>query len=222
MEVVKRDGRKVPYERGKIIDAILKAMEATGEGSRESAERVAGYVEQCLPAESGVEQIQDEVEKELMASGYFDAAKAYCLYRDNRSRFREANSRLMKDIDDIINVDAEKNNRKRENANVDGNSPMGAMLQIGSTCSRAYYLRFLMRPEHAEAHEEGWCHVHDLDFYALTETCCQIDLLKLFHGGFSTGHGYLREPQSIQSYTALAAIAIQANQNDQHELNRAA
>ena len=56
----------------------------------------------------------------------------------------------------------------------------------------------------------------DLDFYALTETCAQIPLDKLFKGGFSTGHGYLREPNSIQSYSALACIAIQSNQNDQH------
>ena len=62
----------------------------------------------------------------------------------------------------------------------------------------------------------------DYNFYAFTTTCCQIDLLRLFHDGFSTGHGYLREPQSIRSYAALAAIAIQANQNDQHLIKSAA
>ena len=56
----------------------------------------------------------------------------------------------------------------------------------------------------------------DLDFYSLTETCCQIDLEKLFKNGFNTGHGYLREPESIRSYGALTAIALQSNQNDQH------
>ena len=66
------------------------------------------------------------------------------------------------------------------------------------------------------AYTEGDIHIHDFDFYALTTTCTQIDLLRLFKGGFSTGHGYLREPQSIGSYAALAAIAIQSNQNDQH------
>ena len=71
-------------------------------------------------------------------------------------------------------------------------------------------------PVHAAAHQDGDIHIHDLDFYTLTTTCCQIDLLNLFHGGFSTGHGVLREPNDIYSYSALACIAIQANQNDQH------
>ena len=93
---------------------------------------------------------------------------------------------------------------------------MGSMLQIGSAGAKAYNEMYLLRPEHAKAYQEGDIHIHDFDFYSLTTTCCQIDILKLFHGGFSTGHGYLREPNSIQSYAALAAIAIQSNQNDQH------
>ena len=66
------------------------------------------------------------------------------------------------------------------------------------------------------AHRDGDIHIHDLDFLTLTTTCCQIDLLKLFHDGFSTGHGFLREPNDIRCYAALACIAIQSNQNDQH------
>ena len=74
----------------------------------------------------------------------------------------------------------------------------------------------MLNPKHSEAHRNGDIHIHDLDFYTLTTTCCQIDLLKLFEGGFSTGHGVLREPNSIASYASLACIAIQSNQNDQH------
>ena len=75
---------------------------------------------------------------------------------------------------------------------------------------------YVLNPRHAQAHRDGDIHIHDLDFYTLTTTCCQIDLLELFSGGFSTGHGVLREPNDIYSYSALACIAIQANQNDQH------
>ena len=143
-------------------------------------------------------------------------AKAYILYRANRTRAREAGTSLMKTIDEITNIDARISDMKRDNANIDGNTAMGSMLQIGAAGAKAYNEMYLLRPEHAKAYREGDIHIHDFDFYSLTTTCCQIDILKLFHGGFSTGHGYLREPQSIQSYAALAAIAIQSNQNDQH------
>ena len=220
MQVIKRDGREVPYERNRIKSAVLKAMEASECGNSSDVDFVTECIEneiKVLSTETiGVEIIQDIVERQLMKLGYYDVAKAYCVYRDKRSRARDAKNNLMRNIGEIVNADARKNNQKRENANIDGNTAMGAMLQIGSACSRAYNEAYLMRPEHAKAHREGDLHIHDCDFYALTTTCCQIDILKLFHGGFSTGHGFLREPQSIQSYAALAAIAIQANQNDQH------
>ena len=128
----------------------------------------------------------------------------------------EANASLMDAIDEITHADARDSNMKRDNANIDGNTAMGTMLQIGAAGAKAYNELHLLRPEHAEAYRQGDIHIHDFDFYALTTTCCQIDIVKLFKDGFSTGHGFLREPQSIESYAALAAIAIQANQNDQH------
>ena len=111
---------------------------------------------------------------------------------------------------------ARRSNLKRDNANVDGNTSMGSMLQLGSAAAKSYNTAYLLTPEQARAYEEGWIHIHDFDFYALTTTCCQIDIDRLFTNGFNTGHGYLREPQDIQSYAALACIAIQSNQNDQH------
>ena len=224
MRVIKRDGREVPYDRMRIVSAVLKAMMSTGEGNESEAVRIADYVE-CEMNKTGcfaVEGIQDIVETQLMENGYYRTAKAYCLYREKRSGVREANSRLMKGINEIVKADARKSNVKRENTNIDGNTPMGAMLQIGSLCARAYNELYLLRPEHAKAYREGRYYIHDFDFYALTMTCCQIDIEKLLTGGFSTGHGHLREPQSIQSYAALAAIAIQANQNDQHLIKSAA
>ena len=219
--IMKRDGRVVLYDAGKIASAILKALEAAGEGDAAEAARVANRVERELALECGsgtprIEQIQDLVERQLMECGHDEAAKRYILYRANRTRIREANSQLMKTIDEITNVDARLSDMKRDNANIDGNTAMGSMLQIGTAGAKAYNAAYLLTPEQAKAHREGDIHIHDFDFYSLTTTCTQIDILRLFHGGFSTGHGFLREPNSIGSYAALAAIAIQSNQNDQH------
>ncbi len=219
--IIKRDGRVVLFEQGKIAAAILRSLEAAGEGNAADAARVANDVQRDLESRYGaqapnIENIQDAVERQLMNHGFSESAKAYILYRANRTRAREANMSLMKTIDEITNIDARASDMKRDNANIDGNTAMGSMLQIGSAGAKAYNEIYLLRPEHGKAYREGDIHIHDFDFYSLTTTCCQIDILKLFHGGFSTGHGYLREPQSIQSYAALAAIAIQSNQNDQH------
>ena len=219
--IIKRDGRVVLYDQHKIASAILRALEVSGEGHADDAARVANAVENELENRfsaqaPNIESIQDTVERQLMNHGFNSAAKAYILYRANRTRAREANMTLMKTIDEITNIDARISDMKRDNANIDGNTAMGSMLQIGSAGAKAYNEIYLLRPEHAKAYREGDIHIHDFDFYSLTTTCCQIDILKLFHGGFSTGHGYLREPNSIASYAALAAIAIQSNQNDQH------
>ena len=219
--IVKRDGRTVLYDETKIASAVLKAMTAAGSEDPVAAARVANAVGDHLSVggeESSptIEEIQDTVEKELMREGYTEAAKRYILYRENRTRIREGKTSLMKAIDEITNVDARLSDMKRDNANIDGNTAMGSMLQIGTTGAKAYNELYLLTEEQREAHHNGDIHIHDFDFYALTTTCTQIDLLRLFKDGFSTGHGFLREPQSIASYAALAAIAIQSNQNDQH------
>ena len=219
--IITRDGRVVLYDEGKIASAILKAMEAAQEGDASQAAAVANAVEAALEERCGaqppqIEQIQDEVESQLMQMGFDNAAKKYILYRASRTRVREMNTRLMKVFDELTHADATASDMKRSNANIDGDTPMGTMLQYGSEAAKDYYDKYLLTPEQSRAHREGWIHIHDFDFYALTTTCCQIDLLKLFKGGFSTGHGFLREPNDIQSYSALACIAIQSNQNDQH------
>ena len=215
--IKKRDGHEVPYDREKIKAAVEKAVKAAGEVALlytvvDDIEREIVSADRVM----GVEEIQDLTERQLMKHSLYASAKAFCLYREKRAQAREAGHELMKRVDEVLHVSAKDSNEKRENANIDGNTAMGAMLQIGSSCSRAYNELYLLRPEQAKAHRDGDIHIHDFDFYALTMTCCQIDILKLLHGGFSTGHGFLREPQSIQSYAALAAIAIQANQNEQH------
>ena len=220
-DIRKRDGRYVPFCEEKIQEAINKAFAATYKpGSEEAAKRLTEEVVARLVAEGesrpDVEHIQDVVEQVLMDAGYIQTARSYILYRSERTRAREMNTRLMKIYEDITFSDAADSDIKRENANIDGDTAMGSMLKFGSEGAKQFYDMFVLNPDHARAHREGDIHIHDLDFLTLTTTCCQIDLVKLFQGGFSTGHGTLREPNDIASYSALACIAIQSNQNDQH------
>ena len=166
--------------------------------------------------EPTVEEIQDLVEKELIECGHAQTAKAYILYRYERTRDREVKSNLMKIMNELTFDSAKDSDIKRENANIDGDTAMGTMLKYGSSAAKEFYEMRVLKPEHAKAHRNGDIHIHDLDFLTLTTTCCQIDLIQLFQHGFSTGHGFLREPNDISSYSALACIAIQSNQNDQH------
>ena len=216
----KRDGRSVPFDKEKITAAISKAFAASGAMQRRNvAEDITEQVIAKLEskgAEPTVEGVQDLVEECLIENGFVRTSKSYILYRAERSRSREVNSRLMKTLNDITFSKASESDVKRENANIDADTAMGTMLKYGSESAKQFYEMCVLKPEHAKAHAEGDIHIHDLDFYTLTTTCCQIDIVKLFEGGFSTGHGVLREPNSIASYGALAAIAIQANQNDQH------
>ncbi len=219
--IVKRDGRIVLYDDSKIVGAILKAMMASSEGNPADAPRIALEVGKVIEEKLAdrvpqVEQIQDAVEVALMRNGYELVAKQYILYRAGRTRTREMKTGLMKIYDELTNASANASDMKRDNANIDGDTAMGIMLKYGCEGAKDYYEKYMLSPEQAQAHRVGDIHIHDFDFYALTTTCCQIDLLKLFKGGFSTGHGFLREPNDIQSYSALACIAIQSNQNDQH------
>ncbi|MCI9354849.1 MAG: anaerobic ribonucleoside triphosphate reductase [Firmicutes bacterium] len=216
--IQKRDGRLAHFDINKIANAIQKAFSSTvGKKEYTICLQLAQKVCEHLQMESpSVEQIQDTVEKVLIENGHINTAKAYILYRAERTRIRNMNSRLMKTFEDITYKDVNDSDIKRENANIDGNTAMGSMLKYGSEGAKHFYECYVLNPAHSEAHQNGDIHIHDLDFYTLTTTCCQIDLLKLFHNGFSTGHGVVREPNDIASYAALACIAIQSNQNDQH------
>ncbi len=220
--IVKRDGRTVPFNKVKIAEAIFKAAKSVGgknmEVANDLADQVVAYLEKelgedCVPS---VEHVQDIVEKILIENGHARTAKEYILYRAERTRMRTMNTKLMRIYEDLTFKSARDNDIKRENANIDGDTAMGTMLKYGSEGAKQFYEMYILKPEHAKAHIEGDIHIHDLDFLTLTTTCCQIDIEKLFNGGFCTGHGFLREPNDIASYSALACIAIQSNQNDQH------
>ncbi|MDR1082606.1 MAG: anaerobic ribonucleoside triphosphate reductase [Coriobacteriales bacterium] len=220
--IVKRDGRAVNFEMAKIADAIEKAFTASGSlKERSVADKLAQQVvrkisEGAIEGTPTVEGVQDLVEEVLAENGFVQIARSYIKYRAERSRAREMNTKLMQTIDRITHSDAKDFDIARENANIDADTAMGTMLKYGSETAKQYYQMSVLSDAHAKAHREGDIHIHDLDFYTLTTTCCQIDIIKLFEGGFSTGHGVLREPSDITSYSALACIAIQSNQNDQH------
>ena len=227
--VVKRSGQRVSFNGAKIAIAIKKGFDSVYEDYDEKKvnqvmEKVLDYIEKNYQDRKtiGVEEIQDIIEKELKKCGYEDVYESFKEYRERRAASREAfgvkqQHKFIKAIESLGLKSSKEENSKRENANVDGDGPMGTMLHFGSTVSKEFAKAYLMDSKYARAHDEGTIHIHDLDFWAMgTTTCNQIDLEKLFKHGFTTGHGHLRTPNDIMSYTALAAICIQANQNDQH------
>jgi anaerobic ribonucleoside-triphosphate reductase len=210
----KRDGREVPFDDSKITDAIFKAARVVGGEDRELAVSLTLDVLRMLKQKYnghifGVEDVQDVVEKVLIERGHARTAKAYILYRDKRTRIRNAKTELMDIVEDIVRE------TDRDNANV-GNSPSAKMLQIASAASRSYYLTRLLDEDFSLAHRRGDIHIHDLDFYATTINCLQIPLDDLLEKGFNNGHGYIRPPKRPTSATALAAIILQSSQNDMY------
>ena len=209
--VIKRDGRRVPFDFTRIYNAVAKAMDTPDDSI---CSKVVTYVVAHLPKKKvTVEAIQDLVEQALVELKQYHIAKNYILYRNKRTQARDLNSTLNKTIHDLIEVDAKELDSKRENANIDGNAPMGIMLEFGSEIAKKYSLDNLINPEVAQAHKKGLLHIHDLSFYPLTFNCCQIPAGKFLKRGFHTGHGYIREPNSITTAAALMCIIIQSNQN---------
>ncbi|WP_216598012.1 anaerobic ribonucleoside-triphosphate reductase [Propionispora sp. 2/2-37] len=211
---MKRDGREVIFDESKITEAIFKAAKAVGGADKQLAIEltldVLKYLKKVYNGRNfSVEEVQDAVEKILIEKGHAKTAKAYIIYRNKRTRIREAQSYLMDAVGEIL-VET-----SRENANV-SNSPSAKMLQIASAASKAYYLNRLIPEKIAQAHLRGDIHIHDLDFYGKTLTCVHIPLGRLLQTGFNNGHGYIRPPKRPSSATALAAIILQSSQNDMH------
>ncbi|WP_027186645.1 anaerobic ribonucleoside triphosphate reductase [Desulfovibrio cuneatus] len=219
-QIVKRDGCSVLFDSSKILNAIAKANKAVGEEEITATGLLFVTEEVCRLLEarslSNVEEIQDVVEEVLIRFGFSKTAKAYILYRAEHTKIRDAETYLMDIYKKLTWAPAKEEDIKRENANIDGDTAMGTMLRYGSEGSKFFIDNYVLPKDAAAGHANGDIHIHDKDFYMLTETCCQIDLIRLFKKGFSTGHGYLREPNSIESYAALACIALQANQNEMH------
>ncbi len=180
-QIVKRDGRMAPFEIDKITNAISAQHRhpaaRTTIWRRSWQSRSKKTLEETAGTETPtVEQVQDTVEKVLIESGHARTAKAYILYRNERTRVREMNTRLMKVYEDLTFKSSLENDVKRENANINGDTAMGSMLKFGSEGSKQFYEMYVLNPRHAQAHRNGDIHIHDMDFLTLTTTCCQIDL----------------------------------------------
>ena len=223
--ITKRDGSTVPFDDRKIFGAIFaanlsccKKIGKIEEMDATDMDFLTAKVVKCAEEEnvSSVEGIQDIVERMLIRYNYPITAKEYILYRAERTKIRDGSDYLMETFKKLTFTKSTEVDSKRENANIDGDSSMGVMLKYGSESSKYFINKYVLPPHIAKAHEEGYCHLHDADFYMLNETCCQIDIKKLFETGFTSGHGFLRPPQSIESYAALACIVIQSNQNEMH------
>ena len=235
LKVVKRNGKKVDFDGSKIAVAIKKGFDSLIREDEEpkynekDIQKVYQHVMKTIDKEYKdaekikIEEIQDLIEASLQKLKYEDVYKSFSEYRERRTASRQLFAdekkmhKFLKSLEGLGLKSASEEDAKRENANIDGNSAMGTMLQYGSTVSKEFAKAYLMKKKFADAHDNGDIHIHDMDFLAMgTTTCMQIDLNKLFKNGFSTGHGHLRSPKDIMSYGALAAIAIQSNQNDQH------
>ena len=218
--IKKRNGTPVPFDIKKISSAIHKANDAAMVEaiSPLEFEKLVTEIVESIPHGQipNVEQIQDLVEEKLIEHGYAKTAKAYILYRAEHTKVRKTEADLVNIYRELTFTSAADADIKRENANIDADTSMGTMLKYGSEGANYFVDNYILPKDIAAAHINGDIHIHDKDFYMLTETCCQIDLLKLFHDGFSTGHGFIRQPKSIATYASLACIAIQANQNEMH------
>ena len=230
--VIKRNGKKVSFDETKIALAIQKGFDSVDDednrkydtkDTQKVLDRVIKNIEEQKPEKLKIEEIQDLIESSLKHYNYNEVYESFSNYREKRRESREfffddkKKHKFLKTIESLGLKSSFEDNSKRENANVNGDTAMGTMLQYGSTISKEFSKAYLMKKKYSELHDEGYIHIHDLDFYAMgTTTCNQLDLEKLFKTGFSTGHGHIRPPKDIMSYAALAAIVIQANQNDQH------
>lgn len=229
-KVIKRDGKKVDFDGTKIALAIKKGFDSVttdGINTKYSQVDVNKVYEAVLINISNlqtekikIEEIQDMIEDELKKQGYEDVYESFSSYREKRAQSRKLffdEKRQHKFLKALENLGL-KTSKEEESVQIKRhNTAMSMLLQYGGTISGEFAKAYLMKKKFEEAHENGDIYIHNLNFFPMgTTTCCQIDLNKLFKDGFSTGNGFIREPNDISSYTALTARAIQVSQNDQH------
>ena len=212
MKVIKRDGRVVDFNEQKIIDAILAAFnDVDGEitpYAQEKAENIAYYIEGYMEDETmlSIEEIQDLVEKGLMATKRKDVAKAYILYREERNKIRNKNTKLMQSIAEKIDASDVQN----QNANVDEHSFGGRMGEARSELMKDYALNYLLSPMARENHLNNEIYIHDLDAYAVgMHNCLTIPFDDLLAKGFNTRQTDVRPANSINTAFQLVAVIFQ-------------
>ena len=213
LQVRKRNGVIVPFDKDKIIYAMSKGFLEFGEMTKEKEDCIKNTVEivekEAKKYEDAieVEEIQDIIVAQLRKAGFRKVAKGYQEYREKRTKERE-----LKTVLEILSNEA--TDEKNDNANINGYTPSGRHLHISEDVIKSYMKNYFFSKDVADAINAGIIYPHDLGWGTTTMTCVQIDIPKLFKGGFSTGHGYLREPSNIKTAFLQSAIAIQSNQND--------
>ena len=181
--IKKRNGTPVPFDIKKISSAIHKANDAAMVEaiSPLEFEKLVTEIVESIPHGQipNVEQIQDLVEEKLIEHGYAKTAKAYILYRAEHTKVRKTEADLVNIYRELTFTSAADADIKRENANIDADTSMGTMLKYGSEGANYFVDNYILPKDIAAAHINGDIHIHDKDFYMLTETCCQIDLVKM-------------------------------------------
>ena len=213
MEVKKRDGRIVPFNEEKIVNAILKAFkQVDGEISEyavNKAMNIASYIHgyyEDVEEIPEIEEIQDLVEKGLMATKRKDVAKAYMLYREERNKIRIKNSQLIQNIAEKL----EASNIQNQNANVDEGSFGGRMGEAKNELMKDYALNYIVSKMARENHLNNEIYIHDLDSYAVgMHNCLTIPFDKLLAEGFNTRQTDVRPARSINTAFQLVAVIFQ-------------
>lgn len=212
--VEKRDGKVVPFDKGRIETAIQSAMLRTEAGvDIELIHRIADSVENTYKDKISVVEIQDLVEKKLMSSKRKDAARAYIKYRQKRDVARQSKTRVM--FEEIINTKA--NDVTRENANMNSDTPAGMMMKFASETTKPFVDNYLLCDDVKEAVQDNYIHIHDKDYYPTKSlTCLQHPLDVIFKKGFRAGHGELRPPKRIETAATQACVSMETIQNEMH------
>ena len=208
MQVTKRDGRKVPFDLNKIEIAITRAFYQGNYTEDSGIHPVAADIAlkiQALDKDMTVEGIQDLVEKELMKVEP-EVAKAYILYRDQRTKAREKKSKVIEAMRRRLDAVAVQNS----NANVDERSFSGREKEASADIQKIYALEDILSKEVSDAHRNMWIYQHDLEKAPIGEhNCLNIDFEKLFKEGFSTRNGDIRPPSSFSTACQQMAVIFQ-------------
>ena len=214
LTVVKRDGRIVGFNREKIAAAIRKAMLTTENGEDDIlVYKIVDRIEYKGKEQESVEEIQDMVELELMASPRKEVAKSYIAYRDKRSIARKAKTREMF----LEIVDAKSNDVTRENANMNADTPAGMMMKFSSETTKPFVDDYLLSEDTLWALRNNYLHIHDKDYYPTKSlTCIQHPLDKILDHGFMAGHGESRPTKRIETASIMACISMETVQNEMH------
>ena len=225
MKVIKRDGKKVDFDGTKIAIAIKKGFDSVNsEGDKTKYDEtdvnkiytsVIEEINTRNPEKISIEEIQDLIEEKLKEKKYFDVLTSFSGYRERRAQARslffeeKKQHKFLKALEDLT--------LRKELTEKNALSPYEMMVDYGCTVSHEFAKAYNLKQRFADLHDSGEIHVHDLNFMPLgTTTSSQINLLKLYDEGFHTRNLYIREPQDIMSYTALAVLAINLNQKEQH------